>query len=172
MRAPPPTSSFAHDSVAKHLALAESLGSTTSSSDIALLASFGEEHRERFDAVNTQLASRVRVLTQRARCSPFPSCNIFSTFACGFANEKYLAPVRPQCQLSTASAAPASCLDTDDGLIAPCECIGSARLVHRECLARWQKRKSHSSRTCEICKRKRCGSLAPWLVQLDVLDRE
>lgn len=100
------------------------------------------------------------------------AATFFSTFACGFANDKYLAPVRPQCQLSTASAAPASCLDTDDGLIAPCECIGSARLVHRECLARWQKRKSHSSRTCEICKRKRCGSLAPWLVQLDVLDRE
>jgi len=45
MRAPPPTSSFAHDSVAKHFALAESLGSTTSSSDIALIASFGEEFR-------------------------------------------------------------------------------------------------------------------------------
>lgn len=71
-------------------------------------------------------------------------------------------PVRPQCQLSAASAAPASCLDTDDGLI---ECIGSARLVHRECLARWQKRKSPTSRTCEICKEE-------WLVQLDVLDRE
>ena len=57
------------------------------------------------------------------------------------------------------------CLDTDDGLIAPCEGIGSAHLVHRECLARWQKRKSHTSRTCEVCKEE-------WLVQLDVLDRE
>jgi hypothetical protein len=45
------------------------------------------------------------------------AATFFSTFACGFANDKYLAPVRPQCQLSTASAAPASCLDTDDGLI-------------------------------------------------------
>ena len=151
MRAPPPTSSFAHDSVAKHLALAESLGSRTSSSDIALLASFGEvlralrrcEHTHaRVTCAAFSLSVRDVLLSQAA--------TFFSTFACGFANEKYLEPVRPQCQLSTASAAPASCLDTDDGLIAPCECIGSARLVHRECLARWQKRKSHSSRTCEI----------------------
>ena len=76
IRAPPPTSSFAHDSVAKHLALAESLGSTTSSSDIALIASFGEELRA-FRRCEHTRSRHVCVLTQCARCSPFPSCNIF-----------------------------------------------------------------------------------------------
>jgi len=60
------------------------------------------------------------------------------------------------------------CLDEDDGLIAPCECTGSAQLVHRGCLQRWQRRRSlegRDHRRCEICK-------AEWLVQLDALDRE
>jgi hypothetical protein len=51
------------------LALAESLGSTTSSSDIALIASFGEEHRERFDAVNTH--ARVTCARAHSACEMF-----------------------------------------------------------------------------------------------------
>lgn len=74
-------------------------------------------------------------------------------------------PLHPLCQLSTARGKGLPPKPLARGLIAPCECIGSARLVHHECLARWQKRKSPTSRTCEICKEE-------LLVQLDVLDRK
>eukprot|EP00965_Chrysotila_dentata_P216516 6189427-Pleurochrysis_carterae.AAC.4 len=50
-------------------------------------------------------------------------------------------------------------------LIAPCSCIGSARLVHPECLMLWQRRRQHTSKSCEVC-------LQSWTPQLEPIDQE
>jgi hypothetical protein len=57
-------------------------------------------------------------------------------------------------------------LDSPSGLIAPCACSGSSRLVHRECLVKWQRKQHRNAATkCEVCRH-------DWAVLLDVLDRE
>ena len=57
------------------------------------------------------------------------------------------------------------CLAEDQpGLIEPCGCRGSAALVHRECLTRWQKRQRNITR-CEVCH-------VAWTVQLEAVDRD
>ena len=58
--------------------------------------------------------------------------------------------------------------ETENRLIAPCGCQGSARLVHPACLIRWQRsapRNRNTARdTCEVCN-------VAWAVPLQPLDR-
>jgi hypothetical protein len=56
-------------------------------------------------------------------------------------------------------------IEAAEGLVAPCACSGSSRLVHRDCLIQWQRRQPRNSSTCcEVCH-------AEWTIALDALDR-